>query len=237
MGVATARRTVNGLGLAVMVVLCFGCARARVKNVQETARTLPRPPRVVVFDFYTGAADVRVGTSPRRTARRAAGLSVQEPDLLGEAVANTLASRLVEDIRALGLSAERAADALPPGPNDLVVQGQFMRVDQGSQVQRFVIGFGVGATELRTQVEVFQVSADGWRPVQQFDTVATGSRLPGAGWFVAGGAIGGTVATSAMITSGVGVLRELRASIDADAGRTSEQIAGKLSALKTAQLW
>jgi hypothetical protein len=40
-----------------------------------------------------------------------------------------------------------------------------------------------------------------------------------------------------MISSGVGVLRELRASIDADAGRTAEQIAAKLSELKTAQRW
>lgn len=100
-----------------------------------------------------------------------------------------------------------------------------------------MIGFGVGATELRTQVEVFQVTPEGWRPVQQFDTLAMGSRLPGAGWFVAGGAVAGTVATSAMISSGVGVLRELRASIDADAGRTSEQIARKLSELSSAQRW
>ena len=234
----TARGIVGGLGLAMVVVLCFGCARARVKNVQaEQSRTLPRPARVVVFDFDAGAADVRVGSSPRRTVRRAARLSVDEPDLLGEAVADTLASRLVEDIRALGLSAERAAGAAPPAGNDLVVQGQFVRIDQGSQTQRFVIGFGVGATELRTQVEVFQVTPEGWRPVQQFDTLATGSRLPGAGWFVAGGAVAGTVATSAMISSGVGVLRELRASIDADAGRTSEQIARKLSELSSAQRW
>jgi hypothetical protein len=40
----------------------------------------------------------------------------------------------------------------------------------------------------RTQVRVFQVTAEGWKPVQQFETVATGSRFPGAGLFVAGGA-------------------------------------------------
>src|SRR4030095_16348202 len=137
----------------------------------------PGPARLVVFSFYAGGSDVRVGSSPRRTARRAVGLSVQEPDLLGEAVADSLATRLVDDLRAIGFNAERASGAAPPAVNDLVVQGQFVRINEGSQVQRFVIGFGVGATELRAEVEVFQVTPDGWRPVQQFDTVATGSRL------------------------------------------------------------
>jgi hypothetical protein len=152
-------------------------------------------------------------------------------------VAGTLASRLVDDIRGRGFSAERAAQVPPPQPNNLVIQGQFVQIDEGSATRRFVIGLGLGATELRTQVQVFQVTADGWRPVKQFETVAAGSRFPGAAFFVAGGAATGTVATSAMITSGVGVVREIRASIDADAQRTSEQITSQLSELSTAQRW
>ena len=234
----TIRSLRGAFGLALTVALCVGCARARVENVERPeARTLPRPARVVVFDFATGAADVRVFSSPVRTARRAAGLSVEEPDLLGEAVADTLASRLVEQITALGLPAERAAGADPPRLNDLVVFGQFVRIEEGSKAKRFVIGFGVGATEVRTQVEVFQVTADGWQPIKNFDTVATGSRLPGAGWFVAGGAIAGSVATSAAVSSGIGVLRELRASIDADAARTAQQITNEFSELSSAQRW
>lgn len=227
-----------GMGFAMAVALGVGCARARVENVDRAqALTLPRPARVVVFDFATGAADVRVGSSPVATARRVAGLSVAEPELLGEAVADTLASRLVEEITALGLPAVRAAGADPPGLNDLIVMGQFVRIDQGSKTKRFVIGFGVGATELRTQVEIFQVTAAGWQSLKLFDTVATGSRLPGAGWFVAGGAIAGSVATSAAISSGIGVVRELRASIDADAGRTAQQITSKFSELSSVQRW
>ncbi len=235
----TTRRIHGGLGLGLGVALCFGCTTARVENVQaERSVTLPRPGRIVVFDLDTGAADVRVGRSPRNTARNMVGLYVNEPDVLAAAVADALASKLVDDIKALGLSAERANQATPPGLNDLVVQGQFLKVDEGSQVRRFVIGFGVGATEIRTQVQMFQVTAEGWRPVKQFDTVAAGSRFPGAAFFIGGGAAAGAaVATSAMISSGVGTLRELRASIDADAARTSEQITGKVSELSTANHW
>src|SRR5262245_10967622 len=74
-------------------------------------------------------------------------------------------------------------------------------------------------------------------PIKQFETVADGARFPGAAFFVAGGAAGGTVATSAIIASGGGVIREVFASIDADARRTSGQIASAVSELATAQRW
>jgi hypothetical protein len=224
--------------LGALIGVAVSCAKARVQNVTTEPAVLPRPGRVVVFDFETGGSDVRVGSSPARTAKRAVGLSVGDADLLAEAVADALASRLVGDVGALGLVAERAIGTSPPAPNDVVIQGQFIRIDEGSQVKRFVIGFGAGATELRTLVEMFQVSADGWRPITQFDTVAQGSRLPGAAFGVAGGAaVGAAATTSAIVGSGTGAIRELRASIDGDARRTSEQIAKKVSELKTAQRW
>src|SRR5262249_37277055 len=198
------RRIGVGLGLATVVTLGIGCTRARVESARTTAATLPRPARIIVFDFDTGAADVRVGSSPRRTARRAVGLYVREAGTLAPGVADTLTTRLVDDMRARGFAAESAAGTVLPGLDDLVIQGQFLRIDEGSQVRRFVIGLGVGATELRTQVEVFQVTREGWRPVQQFDTVAQGSRFPGGGFFVAGGAGGGTRAGAGVVPPGGG---------------------------------
>lgn len=233
------RKTVNGLGLLVLVALGSACAAARVQNVQQATQpsALPRPGRVIVFDFDTGSADVVVGTSPRRSVRNAVGLYVTEADTLAQSVSDSLANQLVDALKASGFAAERAAKATPPGPRDLVIQGQFVQIDQGSATKRFVIGLGVGATELRTQVQVFQVGTAGWQPVKQFDTVAQGARFPGAAFFVAGGAVAGTAATSAMVSSGVGVVREIRTSIEADARRTAEQITSKLSELSKSQGW
>ncbi len=122
------------MGLAIAVALSLGCARAPVENLERAGqRSLPRPARVLVFDFDTGAADVSVVSSPVQTARRAAGLPVAELELLGQAVADTLATRLVEQITALGLPAVRASGASPPGVNDVVVMGQFVRIDEGSR--------------------------------------------------------------------------------------------------------
>ena len=98
----------------------------------------------------------------------------------------------------------------------------------------------------RVMKEAFHIATTG-RPgpvlidlpkdVQQFETVAEGSKLPGAAFGVAGGAAVGAAATSAVVSSGAGAVRELRTSIDADARRTAEQVATKVSELKTAQRW
>ncbi|MGY1409092.1 MULTISPECIES: DUF4410 domain-containing protein [unclassified Luteimonas] len=230
MGLSANRRVVVALWFVAIAVVCVGCAGARVKNVQaDHSLALPRPARIVIYDFTTGPTDVQMLFSPRQEGEHAV-LTQEQPDLLAEAVADSLATRLVEGIRSLGLPAERVAGAAQPEMNDLVIEGDFVRIDTGSRARRFVIGFGMGASELRTRVRVFQVTAEGWKPVQQFETVATGSRLPGA-------AFGTAVAGSAAISAGIAGVRELRTAIDADAGRTAEQIAGNVSELKTAQGW
>lgn len=236
------KRNAGRLGLVVAIALCVGCASARVKNVQkDRSASLPRPARVVVFDFDSGAADVVVGSSPARTARRtvqrAVGLSVNEADLLGEAVADALASRLVADITAIGLPAERAIGVVPPALGDLVVQGQFVRIDEGSRTRPLVVGLGLSTTELRTRVEIFQVTVEGWRPIVQFDTLATGSRLPGAAALIGAGGVASNALPTPVAGSAAVKLEELRVSIDADARRTSEQISKKVSELSTAQRW
>ena len=235
-GYSPIRIGLRSVGLAVVVALTFSCARARVRDVQaDVSPGLTPPGRVVVFDFDAGGSDVRVGGLS--TKRRGVGLAVDEADVLAEAVADALASRLVEDVRTLGLVAERANGTSPPAANDLVIQGRFLRIDEGSKVKRFVIGFGAGATELRTQVEIFQVTSSEWRPLRMFETVAQGSKFPGAAFGVAGGAAVGAAATAAISATAVGVVNEVRTAIEADARRTSEQIAAKVSGLKTAQRW
>ena len=224
------RVAVMGLWLAVTVVVCVGCAGARVKNVQaDDARAMPRPARVVVYDFTTGTPDVQVASPPGPGGERSSSLTHEQPALLAEAMADSVATTLVQAIQSLDLPAERVANAGHPEVNDLVIEGDFVRVDPGSRVLRFVVGFGVGASELRTQVRVFQVTAGGWKPVKQFETVATSSRLPGA---AVSPALGGSAVLSSVLGAG-----ELRTTINADARRTAEQVAGKVSELKAAQGW
>jgi hypothetical protein len=44
-----------------LAMFCAGCAGARVRNLQaDDSLSLPRPARVLVYDFNTGPTDVQV---------------------------------------------------------------------------------------------------------------------------------------------------------------------------------
>ena len=53
----------------------------------------------------------------------------------------------------MGLNAEQAGPGANPQPGDGVIRGYLVSVEGGSIAQRFVIGFGSGASELDAMVE------------------------------------------------------------------------------------
>ena len=50
-----------------------------------------------------------------------------------------------------------------------------MSVDEGSRVKRMVVGFGAGASEIRTLVQVYETVDEGRRLVEDFYTTVKGS--------------------------------------------------------------
>jgi hypothetical protein len=67
-----------------------------------------------------------------------------------------------------------------PRLNDLVIRGYLLSVKEGSAAERVVIGFGSGASELRTAVEGYQMTAQGLRELGSGDVESGGSKTPGA---------------------------------------------------------
>src|SRR6516162_1042762 len=139
----------------LMVVVC-GCAGSYVQpQMQTTATRLPRPPRVLVYDFAVSPdeivedqnvlrqfADAETDTTDSRRART-----------IAHDIADSMADALVARIRAMGLRAERAGRDTRVYYDDLKIEGAFLDVNQGNQLKRLVIGFGVGASRVDTEVE------------------------------------------------------------------------------------
>jgi transglutaminase-like putative cysteine protease len=90
-----------------------------------------------------------------------------------------VAGTLVERIRDMGLPAERPSLRTPPQTNDILIWGYFISLDEGSAVQRVVIGFGSGSAQLTTAVEVYQMTATGLRKLGWVNVDASGSKAPG----------------------------------------------------------
>jgi hypothetical protein len=104
----------------------------------------------------------------------------------GRQAGSEVAKALVEEIRAMGLPAERGSIGTQPQVNDLVIRGYFLSIQEGSAAERVAIGFGAGASELKAAVEGYQMTADGLRKLGSGTVNAGGGKSPGAALGLAG---------------------------------------------------
>ncbi len=213
------------VALGVML-LAGGCAKTEVTTVRKYTGPLPKPDRVIIHDFAVSPSDVSLDKGAVAKLARESGSQsqTQEEIKAGRAVANALSRQLVVDLRKMGIVAERAASAGPPTKRTLIITGQFLSVDQGNQTARVWLGFGLGGTALRTQLQAVQGFGPNRTFVAQGRTVAKSSLKPGMVVSLASGA-GAAVAVGATTT---GASEAFLATVEADAKRTAKEVAKKI---------
>lgn len=198
--------------LLFLTGLLGGCAQTTVQPQfsQATAGPLPRPNQVIVFPFAVNPAQVTENQGfIQGVINNYSGTPLSEREQqTGQDAANALADEMVKKINALGLPAWKQQPGASVPPNSLVVDGHFIDINEGNRLQRTVIGFGLGASTMDTEVQVYGPSSNGPSLLLQFKTHADSGEMPGvavtgpAGAAAAGGLTAG-VAAANIATSGV----------------------------------
>ena len=225
----------------VLASLAAGCASTKATTSMQYNGALPRPMHIVVYQFATSPDEVQLDRSPTAVAQwKLSGTSsTQERADVAHAVAKVLATKLVAKIQALGLPAE-LGNGPPPvdGGPVLVIDGQFIAIEEGTRALRLVIGLGAGHSTVRTAVQVTEMYPEGRRLVDQFEVDARSGYKPGAAETMGAGAAAGTVATAAAVTAAGSVASEaFGADVDADTERTASKIAKLLATFFAEEGW
>jgi len=222
--------------LFAMVVA--GCASTQVEREQLVTGKLPRPDHIWVYDFAATAADVPAESVLAGQYSEPATPQTAEELATGRQLGAQIAAELVEEIRGMGLPAERGSTGTKPQINDLVIRGYLLSVNEGSEAKRVAIGFGSGASHLTTAVEGFQMTAQGLRKLGSGTVKAGGAKGPGAALGVVG-----LVATAnpagLIISSGMKVYGEYSGSakVEGRAKQTAKEIADVLKQRFQEQGW
>ena len=227
--------TVAGLALAGLA----GCARTSVEQGDVKALGLPRPQLIIVHDFGVSPSAVALDTAigSRLLEAMKGNPEADEQLKIGQEVAGVVTENLVKEISKLGIPAVEAAKATPVAGPSLSIEGQFVTVDQGNRLRRAVVGFGAGASEVRTMVQVFENTNDGRRLVEDFYTTVKSSRKPGFGPMAGAGAAAGTAATSVAVSAGVGLATAHSQTVEGDAKNTADEIVKVLKKFFAEQGW
>jgi Domain of unknown function (DUF4410) len=226
----------RAISCSLALFMVAGCASTEVAEPQPyEGQKLARPDRIIVHDFTANPAEVPPESA---FAAELAGAPAPTPEQLevGRRLGAQVAKELVAELRRMGLPAVPAVGGPPPRPDDIVLRGYFISVDEGDAGRRVLVGFGAGAAELTTAVEAYQVTAEDLRPLGRGEIRSEGGEVPGMVLPVAVvaatanpmGLAGGGTATGEATGS---------ATIEGAGGRTAKELAAQLRTAAQQQGW
>jgi Domain of unknown function (DUF4410) len=233
------RITLLATTLAGAVALA-GCAPTEVQSTFQRQGPMPRPSRVLVYDFSVSPEEVQLDRGlSAELVEAAKGTSRSEQEIqVGHRAARALSDELVKRINGMGLPAQRAVGAPMRWGDAIVIEGQFLSIDEGNRTERVVIGLGAGRSDVETLVQVYQAQPTGMVRLKEFSTTAKSGYKPGAAETMGAGAAAGTLAVSAAVTAGGAIASEaLGANVEADARRTASDVAEQLQSYFAEQGW
>jgi len=205
-----------------VIVAIVGCASSTITSRQEyEGGKIARPDHIIVYDFAAPPTDV--SADQIATARQ---------------VGAEIAKVLVEDIRGMGLPAERASSQTVPQIGDLVIKGSILSINQGSAAERVAIGFGSGAAQLKAAAEGYLMTDHGLRKLGSGTADTSGGKSPGAALGVVG-AVATANPAGLIISTGMKVYGEESGSstIEGRAKDMAEEIAEVLQVKFKEQGW
>ncbi|HJS85893.1 MAG TPA: DUF4410 domain-containing protein [Acetobacteraceae bacterium] len=227
------------LALAVLAA----CAPARVRTVADYAGpTLPRPDRVIVYDFAIAPDQVRLDQGVGARIRRVVGdqpVSAQEWQA-ATAAQSALADALTAELASYGLPAMRApGGAIPTEGTSLLVRGQIVGINEGNRTRRVLIGLGAGKSSVSADAQLYYAAASAPpRLISAFQGSSNSGRMPGLAGTMGVGAAAGRLATSAALGGAMHAGSEARRTGDsANAARLADDLGKQIGLFAVAQDW
>ena len=176
--------------LFVWATLSLGCQSAKKLtggvNVQQE-QTLGKgatalPDTIYLKDFALDEANFKGDQSVLSRLPIGSRLMNRGGQNDPAAIVNTMAEALVAAFKQKNMPAQRLgpyANGLPA--KGWLVNGVFTEVDEGNRMQRAVVGFGQGSTQMNVQIGVSDLaSANPQAPFIVFGTLKDPSKMPGA---------------------------------------------------------
>jgi len=204
--------------LPLLLLLAFAaltaCASASVKapSLHSAEPFQPRPTVAWVQDFAI-PPPMEADSDRRDVAQK---------------VVHAVTEATVESLKEAGYPAEPMPEQVDPGSLEpafraVIVSGRFDEIDEGSVIGRVLIGFGLGATRLRSTVDVALRNDGSQEPFFDCEIDAHGSRMPGLIVPLGLASEIGLLVNGAMKAAG-----ELKGPLAGDARRTGEKLAERL---------
>lgn len=217
-----------------------GDVKADVLNRYNEPEVLPKPDKVLIHDFAvpvgaTTTDESIAGQLHRRIKLRHGVDEDSSPEVLARQVQAAFTKALTGELKKVNIQTANvpaqkmpAAEGATSGPN-LIVEGQFVAIHEGDETKRMMIGFGRGASDIKTHVTVSSVIQGHPTVVLEFNVSSESGKKPGA---VATMGVG-----SLAVGAVAGGVSDRKSTVEADASRMAKLVAKQLETFMVDQKW
>jgi hypothetical protein len=223
--------------VALAALWLAACGQTGIRNAVLTQeKNLPRPARILVYDFAVSEREVFEYQGIMRQQP-----SIKDPvereRLIAAGAKEALASEVVDGLRALGFAVARAGRGSRAARSELLIDGQFLTVDEGNPLRRLVIGFGAGTSTVQTRVQVYQGNES--KKLIEFTTHSESGKLLGAAPALGAGAVvqGGVTAGMVVANTAVSGVNTYNSEVARMAASSGDQVVRYLSDFFAKQGW
>jgi hypothetical protein len=211
-----------------------GEAKVEIISTYKGSETLPKPEKVMIEDF-TPVGDIIMDESAaarlhRRLSQRHGSDEDSTPEILIQQVQDTFSKTLIKEFSKVNFHSERSLiGGSSPTPAVLVVEGEFVAIDEGNKSKRIMVGFGRGASDIKTHVVVSSFVQGTRTVVLEFNLNSASGKKPGA--------LATMGAGSLAVGAAVGDVGDKKGTMQADASRMAKAVAKQIEVFMVHQQW
>jgi hypothetical protein len=152
-------------------------------------------------------------------------------------VKDALADEVADGLRVLGFTVARVSRGTLATESEMLIDGQFLTVDEGSPLRRLVIGFGSGTSTVESRAQVYQGAEA--RKLLEFTTHSDSGTVPGAAATLGAGAAvqGGVTAGMVVANTAISGVKTYSSDVARMAAASGDQVVRYLSEFFAKQGW
>ncbi len=205
---------------------------------QIAASGLPRPDRVLIYNFEYNPAVIKLNSSIIAKMERSGEDQNNDKMEVGREVADALATELTTNISKLGLNPLRADQNMPLSQGSILITGRFSNIDEGNRARRNIVGLGMGQSSVDCDVSVMAPGPSGYENLIGFNAHGDSGEMPGAAVFGPAGAAAGAGAGAIVGANvAIGGVKSYRSASAQQATKIADKIASQLAKYCAQQGW
>jgi Domain of unknown function (DUF4410) len=224
--VATAQNSVGNI--------LTGQAKVEIIKSYSGSERLPKPEMVLIKDLAVPAEDITTDESVaaqlhRKRMLRRGSDEDSTPDILTQQVQASFAEALASELKQVNVQSQRAGGDGAYLGSSLIIEGEFLAINEGDKSKRIMIGFGRGASNIQAHVIVSSLSKGQRTVVLEFNLKSDSGKKPGAAATMGAGSL-----AVGAVAGGVG---DKKGTVQADASRMGKAVAKQIEGFMISQKW